>query len=277
MSTPTKKTKKKYTEVDKKRLEEIESLITDPANVARFQDAETASEIRQIATELGLTLTKESGDIPKLVVSLRTIQVDLPAMAKQEQAELAEQLVSRKDELPAIHLACAAVQSPDEDDIASYAIVDGLNRAVVFGDLFNNDYERVWTPGDAGSAEQSAADKAVYVAYRARKAADQVMATLYLTTTYPELDEDRLVASGARLGIAVDVTVDHEHEAAVIQAGTTGYKSIGDRSDSYLAALVEDVDGEEEETDRDLVGEDDSDAVAPDDDTDSDTDADDEE
>lgn len=246
MATPTKKkSKKKYSEADKKRLEEIEALVTERDNVERFQAAETASEIRQIATELGLTLTKESGDIPKLVVSLRTIQVDLPALAKAEQADLAQQLVSRKDELPAIHLACAAVQSPDEDEIASYAVVDGLNRAVIFGDLFNNDYERIWTPGDAESAEQSAADKAVYVAYRARKAADEVMATLYLTTTYPELDVDRLVSSGARMGIAVDVTVDHEHEAAVIQAGTNGYKSISDRSEDYLAALVEPVDADE--------------------------------
>lgn len=248
MATPTqKKSKKKYSEADKKRLEEIETLVTERDNVERFQAAETASEIRQIATELGLTLTKESGDIPKLVVSLRTIQVDLPALAKAEQADLAQQLVSRKDELPAIYLACAAVQSPDEDEIASYAVVDGLNRAVIFGDLFNNDYERIWTPGDAGSAEQSAADKAVYVAYRARKAADEVMATLYLTTTYPELDVDRLVSSGARMGIAVDVTVDHEHEAAVIQAGTNGYKSISDRSEDYLAALVEPVDGDEDD------------------------------
>lgn len=148
------------------------------------------------------------------------------------------------------------MQSPDDDEIATYAVVDGLNRAVIFGDLFNNDYERIWTPGDAASAEQSAADKAVYVAYRARKAANELMATLYLTTTYPDLDVDRLVSSGARMGIAVDVQVDHEHDAAVIQAGTTGYKSLKDRSEDYLAALVEpaDVDeGEDDDDDQDYL------------------------
>lgn len=84
MSTTTRKPKKKYSEADKKRLEAIAALVTQPGNVERFQAPETASEIRQIATDLGLTLTKESGDIPKLVVSLRTIQVDLPALAKAE-------------------------------------------------------------------------------------------------------------------------------------------------------------------------------------------------
>lgn len=250
--TTTKKSKKKYSEADKKRLEEIENLVTAPETVGRFQDAESASEIRDIATELGMTLTKDSGDIPKLVLSLRTIQVDLPAMAKAEQAELAAELVDRKDELPAIHLAAAAIQSDTEDDVASYAVVDAHNRAVVFGDLFDNDYERIWTPGDAGSAEQSAADKAVYVAYRARKAADATMATLFLTTTYPDLDVDRLVASGSRMGIAVDVTVDHEHTAAVNQASTNGFKSISDRSESYLAALVEPA-SQDETTDTDDI------------------------
>lgn len=232
-------TKKKYSEADKKRLEEIENLVTAPEAVSRFQSAESASEIRDIATELGMTLTKESGDIPKLVVSLRTIQVDLPALAKAEQADLAAELVDRKYDLPAIHLAAAAIQSDTEDEVASYAVVDAHNRAVIFGNLFNNDYERIWTPGDAGSAEQSAADKAVYVAYRARKAANATMATLFLTTTYPDLDVDKLVSAGSRMGIAVDVTVDHEHTAAVNQAATNGYKSISDRSEDYLAALVE--------------------------------------
>lgn len=244
--TNTTKKKPQYSDESKARMDEIGQIVNDPANAARFQAAATATEVRDIATECGVTLTKESGDIPKLIVSLRSIGVDLPAMAKQEQADRAADLLDRRSELPAVTLAVAAIQDPDDDASASYAVVDDLNRAVVYGALFDNDYERIWTPGDPGSAEQSAADKAVYIAYRARKAAGLDGVALTLVTTYPDLDTDRLIASGGRLGVAVEVQVDHDHEAAVHQAGMTGYRSLKQVSDDQLAALITD-DGDDDE------------------------------
>lgn len=257
--TPTTDKKPKYTEESKARMENIGQIVNDPANTTRFQQATTATEVRELATECGLTLTKESGDIPKLIVNLRSIGVDLPALAKQEQADRAADLVNRRDELPALTLAAAAIQDPDDDSSASYAVVDDLNRAVVYGALFDNDYERIWTPGDPGSAEQSAADKAVYIAYRARKASGLDGVALTLVTTYPDLDTDALIASGGRLGVAVEIDVDHDHDAAVHQAGMTGYRSLKQVSEDQLAALIDDEPVTDDSADTDDPADEDTD------------------
>lgn len=240
-------TKSKYTAEDKARLEQVQALVNDPGNASRFQEATTATEIREIATGLGIIFAKESGDIPKLIVSLRTVGVDFSALARQEQADRAAALINRKEELPVIRLACAAIQDEEDPSIASYAVVDRFNRAVIYGDLFDNDYERLWTPGDALSAEQSAADKAVFIASRARVAANLDGVFLHLTTTCFELDTDRIMASGGRLGVAVEVECNPEHSAAVVQAGMHGYKSPKQLSTETLAALIEPTDEVDDE------------------------------
>ncbi|MEL4183539.1 hypothetical protein MTQ17_09890 [Corynebacterium bovis] len=83
----------------------------------------------------------------------------------------------------------------------------------------------------------------MYVAFKARQAAGVDEVSLWLTTTFPDLDVGRLRVSAARLGVAVDVTVVDEQTAAVMAAEMPGWRSFKDVSAAELAGLVE-SDGE---------------------------------
>ncbi|MFE1513522.1 hypothetical protein CXF35_00635 [Corynebacterium bovis] len=245
MST-TSTTKTKTNDADNARFNEIEGLVTAPENKARLQAAATAAEVRTIAGELGIDTSDGSRDMGKFIFKLKMIGVDLPAMAKAEAAarraeaaQAGEALACRADGLPVVRLWSAAVESgEDAESTGAFAIVDAEGAAVWYGS-FHPRFEKIRTPGDLVSAEQSAADKAVYAAYRARKAAGVDEVALWLTATCPDLDVASLRAAGGRLGVAVDVTVDDADLSAVEMAQMPGWRAIKDVSDAELARLVD--------------------------------------
>lgn len=238
-------TKKSRTnDADNARFNEIEGLVTTPDNKQRLIAAESATEIREIAGELGIDTSRDSKDMGKFIYKLRIIGVDFPAMAKAEAAERragladkADQLAERSDDLPIVRLWSAAVEDA-ADGSGAFAILDAEGTAVWYG-AFSSRFEKIRTAGDLLSAEQSAADKAVYAASKARVAAGVDEITLWLTTTCPDLDENRLKASGARLSVAVDITVDDADTDAVVMAETPGWRNLKNVTDDELAALVE--------------------------------------
>lgn len=253
-------TKKKTNDVDNARFNEIEGLVTTPDNKQRLLAAESATQIREVADELGIDTSRDSKDMGKFIYKLKIIGVDFPAMAKAEAAERragladkADQLAQRSDELPVVRLWSAAVEDAT-DGSGAFGIVDAEGTAIWYG-AFSNRFEKIRTAGDLVSAEQSAADKAVYAASKAREAAGVDEVALWLTTTCPDLDETRLKASGARLGVAVDVTVDDDDTDAVVMAETPGWRNLKNVTDEELSGLVE-TDNETTDTSDDAASED---------------------
>ena len=126
----------------------------------------------------------------------------------------------------------------DRDDEASFAITDDEGTALWFG-RFSSKFERIRKEGDLVSAEQSAADKAVYAAATARKALGIDNIALWLTTSCPDLDEDSLRVAGARQGVALSITVDQDADKALFMAQMGGFRNLRDVPETELAALVE--------------------------------------
>lgn len=252
MTTSTKKSK--TSAADNDRFNEIDALITTPANKERLVAAKSADELRALADELGVDTGRDSSDMGKFIHKLKVIGVDFVAMAKADAAERragladkAEAMADRADDLPFVRLWSGAVEN-EEDASGAYGIVDADGTAIWYGS-FSTRFEKIRKAGDLISAEQSAADKAVYAASKVREAAELEEISLWLTTTCPELDESALKTSGARLGVAVDITVDDEDESAVRMAEAPGYRSLKNVTTEELKALVEtesetdDVDG----------------------------------
>ena len=229
---------------DSARFDEITALITAPEVRMRLQGAATTDQIREIAGELGVD--PQGRDMGKFISVLKLIGVDVIAMIHDEAAArraklalVASDLDARAGCLPQVRLISAAVESgEDEASTGAFAVVAASGVVVWYGG-FHPDYERVRTPGDLVSAEQSAADKAVYVAYKARQAAGVDEVGLVVTTTCPELDVHSLRISGARLGVAVGVVVDDEDLVAVHAAEMPGWRGLKDVPDEELAGLVE--------------------------------------
>ncbi|WP_125172675.1 hypothetical protein [Corynebacterium bovis] len=233
-------------DADSARFNEIEGLVTAPETKARLQAATTASEVRAIAAELGVNTSSHSRDMGKFIFKLKMIGVDLPAMAKAEAAarraeaaQAGEALACRAGGLPVVRLWSAAVESgEDAESTGAFAIVDAEGAAVWYGS-FHPRFEKIRVAGDLVSAEQSAADKAVYVAYRARAAAGVDEVALWLTSTCPELDVAALRAAGGRLGVAVDVSVDDADLSAVEMAQMPGWRALKDVAEEELVRLVD--------------------------------------
>ncbi|MEL4211877.1 hypothetical protein [Corynebacterium bovis] len=242
-------TMSKTHDADAARFAEIDGVITTPENKARLQAAQTATQVRDIAGSLGIDTSEGSRDMGKFIYLLRKIGVDFVGLARDEaaarrakRAEAAEELTCRAGGLPRVRLWSAAVESgEDAESTGAFAVVDAAGAVVWYGS-FHPDYERIRQAGDLVSAEQSAADKAVYVAYRARQAVGVGEVGLVVTTTCPELDVHSLRLSGARLGVAVEVVVDDENLVAVHAAEMPGWRGLKDVPDEELAGLVEAVD-----------------------------------
>lgn len=245
MST-TSTTRTKTNDADSARFNEIEGLVTAPENKARLQAAATAAEVRTIAGELGIDTSDGSRDMGKFIFKLKVIGVDLPAMARAEAAQrradaaaAGEALADRAGGLPVVRLWSAAVESgEDAESTGAFAVVDAEGTAIWYGS-FHPRFEKIRIPGDLVSAEQSAADKAVYAAYRVRSAAGVDEVALWLTATCPDLDVAALRTAGGRLGVAVDVSVDDADLSAVEMAQMPGWRAIKDVSDAELARLVD--------------------------------------
>lgn len=82
--------------------------------------------------------------------------------------------------------------------------------------------EMGYTEGDPVSAEQSAADKAIWIAGKAVALARAETGRITLGVTHPELDVDELKRAGVRNNVAVDIVFE-EDSSAVSMAATPGF------------------------------------------------------
>lgn len=214
--------------------QEVKDIVAEHLSDLKDMDH---TEIKDFATEHGL-MTKNS--FPKLKTVLKTKGINYEALREQASQQREQELEERAETLaddaaqgPEMSLASAAVEHEGQ---ASFAVVDDEKQAVWYGRLFDDD--RIWTAGDPASAEQSAADKAVWIAGKALKQHGTEAGRLVLSVTHPDLDTDALVKAGVRHN--VDVTVRFEDDnAAVDMAQTPGYQKWQEYD---LAQLIEEDD-----------------------------------
>lgn len=219
---------------DSQRWAEIESLVQE--HKAALKAMTSHKQINDFAEQHAL-MTRE--DFPKLKHCLLKIGVRYDVLREQARQEWEESLEEKAQELatktdgPVVCLWTAAAESDDGD--GSFAVVDVEDTPVWYGSFFRDD--RIRVAGDLISAEQSAADKAIWVAHKAFEAAGVADGRLLITTTCPDLDIAALRVSGARFNMGVDVMVDDTDSRAIDMAEAPGYKRW---QDNDLAALVED-------------------------------------
>ena len=222
------------------RWDEIDAILAQ--HKKRLQAAETHIDLREFAKEQGLDNADDFGKYKYCLkkigvdyVELRTIGME---QRNQELESRAEELATQATSAPVVRLWCAAVEDTDSGQ-GSYAILDGDGAALWYGKFFEGDKRAIRTAGDQASAEQDVADKCVYVAGKARELAGEDVATVWIHTNYPELDLAPLRIAGARHGVAVEVIVDSDDQAALEMASMPGFKRISDNLDQALIDLLE--------------------------------------
>ena len=218
----------------KQRWTEIENLIAE--HKAELKGVTSHRELNSFAEKHSL-MTKE--DFPKFKHCLLKIGVRYDQLRAVAVEEFEAILHARAKELekvtdgPTVCLWSGAVE---ERTAAAFAVVDFDDVPVWYGKFFDDD--RVRVAGDLISAEQSAADKAVWLAHKALEAAGRKQGRVLITTTCPDLDIAALRVTGARFNLGVEVHVDDTDLRAVEMAEAPGYKRW---QDNDLADLVEDA------------------------------------
>lgn len=198
--------------------QEVKDLVAQHADELKEM---THADIKTFAKEHGL-MTKSG--FPKLKTVLKTKGVDYEALRdeagekrRQELDARAETIESDAHKGPTFTLHSAAIEDGGQ---ASFAVTDTQAQAVWYGKLFDDD--RIWSSGDPVSAEQSAADKAIWIAGKAVALAGAEAGKLTLGVTHPELDVDELKRAGVRNNVAVEIVFE-EDSSAVSMAATPGF------------------------------------------------------
>lgn len=221
------------------RFDEIDELLA--AHKDELKAADDHEQLKDFAKEHDLF---SKADFGKYKHCLKKLGIDYNRLRDETFAARDAERAAELDDLPAnaplVRLWAAASEN-DDGTSAAYAICDDQEDAVWYGQFFDDD--RLRTPGDPISAEQSVADKAVWVAGKALAAAGHTAGRVEIFTTCPDLDTDALQATGARHGVAVSIVVDDD-ERAVVMSEVPGYKRW---QDTDLATLVTvDEEGEDD-------------------------------
>lgn len=219
-------------QAEKDRWAEIDAVIAE--NKAELKAAESHDVLREFAKTQGWDNAADFGkyksSLRKIGVSYDDLRAETFAKRDQEAAATLEELDSSA---PQVELWSAAVVDGKR---GAFALVDEEDEAVWYGNFFQDD--RIFN-GDLISGEQSAADKAVWVAHKAFEARNIETGRLFLHTTCPDLDIAALKAAGVRLHVAVEIEVDQD-ERAVRMAEAPGFKRYQDHDLAALVATEED-------------------------------------
>ncbi|HAT6526223.1 TPA: hypothetical protein JAK05_002224 [Corynebacterium striatum] len=223
------------------RFNEIENLVTSAEYKEQFKAAETTAELREIAAQAGVD-TDDRSDMGKFIHKLKILGIDYKAMSATEreerqarQQEDAAELAENSGQGTRLDVWTGAVESENADK-GAFALVDETGEAIWFGSFFDND--QIYTPGDIGSAEQSAAEKAVYLARKVQEETGVEIIDLHIHTEYPDLDVDQLrlrgVAKDSKVAVTVDVDPTDERASNVARMG--GFRSL---KNVDFAALID--------------------------------------
>lgn len=222
------------TETDKKRWAHIDEVLAE--HKAELQAATTHTPLREFATAQGWDnrsdFSKFKHSLRKLGIDYNQLREDATAEQEYQLADKAEALAEDIDEMEVLEVSTAALEDESTGQ-ASYAITDAAGAALWYGKFFDDDRTR--TAGDLVSAEQSVAEKAVFLASKVKQDAGLNRLHVAITTTCPDLDTRALAARGARDDVAVTVTVDDDDTRALDIAELPGYQRW---KDNDLAGLI---------------------------------------
>lgn len=233
---------------DNERFQELEALVTDAGNKKELKELETATDILDWGANRGVD-TLDRSDLGKYTHKLKLIGLDVKTMWAEEKSERQEAKLTKLDEIageiPRVDLWTAAVEAGDEHKAlpARFAVVDATGEALWYGDFHPED--RVRVPGDPDTAEQSVAEKGIFLASLAHQAVELDGVRLRLHTQHPELDTDRLRNEGVYKDgmVAVDVVVD-EDDRAEVMCGLGGYRALKHVDLATVIDANEDTDDE---------------------------------
>ena len=228
------------TKKDRERWAHIEEIIAE--NKVELKAATSHEPLKAFAEANGLM---NRSDFPKFKHSLRKIGVNYDALRDEAMQAYNDELDARAADIddqareaPSVTLWTAAVEG--DDGSGAFAVVDEEDTAIWYGRFFDDDRTRV--AGDPVSAEQSAAEKAVWLAGKALAEAGYPLGRVRIHTTCHELDVDALRAAGVRSSVAVSVVVDPDDLRAVAMAEAPGFQRW---QDADLLGLVDDGAGED--------------------------------
>lgn len=220
------------------RFNEIDQLIAE--NKATLKAAENHRELTQFAKDNGIDTAQDFGKfkflLRKIGINYDELREETLARATAELADKADDLDEQAADAPVVRLWCAAVED-ESTGTGSYAILDSEDSAIWYGKFFD-DPKTIRKKGDQASAEQDVADKCVYVAGKAAQAAEEELVRLWLHTNYPELDKAPLRATGARMGVSVEIVVT-EDDTAEQMAKVPGYRAFKSVPKEELKELLE--------------------------------------
>jgi hypothetical protein len=165
----------------------------------------------------------------------RKIGIDYDSIREEaSRLRLAEMNAEAAAGVPVIHLSAAGI-----DEVNSYAVCDAEGAVLWYGTFHERD--RHYRKGNQVSADTSAANKAIFLASKARQLAKTDLARLHLTLTNPHVDTGQLIreATSWRLLLDIEIHDDPTNPPAAVQwCETPGFQ---DWKEADLAALVEDT------------------------------------
>lgn len=191
-----------------------EQAVTDGAD--QLRTATTHRDIRAWAQDAGVA-TKRLW--PKVKTELRKqLDIDYDQLREDTVTAEAAEVDAAAADAPVIELFCAG-----DDEVATYAVCAVHDdHESWYGQFHEKDI--VYRPGDELSAERSAADKAIYLAGKAREKAGLDTVRLILHTSHHELSIDQLAATASRHRVSLTIEVTDQNPAIAL-CRAPGYRT----------------------------------------------------
>ncbi len=191
-----------------------ERAVTDGAE--QLKAAKDHRQIRAWATEAGVA-TKALW--PKVKTELRKqLDIDYDQIRADTVAAEAADIQTAAKDAPVIELFCAG-----DDEVASYAVCAVADdHESWYGEFHAKDV--IYRAGDELSAERSAADKAIYLAGKAREKAGLDTVRLIVHTSHHDLTTEDLSATASRHRVAVSIELTDQNPAIAL-CRAPGYRT----------------------------------------------------
>ncbi|TSD93492.1 hypothetical protein FOV72_19725 [Gordonia rubripertincta] len=188
--------------------------------------AEHAETLRSAATHRDIRAWAEKHELVDPASQWVKVKTELRKQHDIDYDQLRSDTLARESEA----LAASAADAPEivlcvagDTEVGSFAVCPPDNdRESWYGEYHPKD--RIYVDGDELSAEKSAADKAVFLAGKAREALGADSVRLTILTTHPDLAADDLAAAANRARVVL--SVEHtETNPAVALTRAPGYRT----------------------------------------------------
>lgn len=153
---------------------------------------------------------------PKVKAELRKqLGLDYDELRRSTRRTMADELAAAASNARTIHLCCAG-----DEEVGTFAVTDHAGDDAWYGDFFDRD-----GVADQTSADIAAANKAIYLAGKAREYAGLDVVGLRLTLSNHHVDLDALLGSAIKHRVHVVIDLTDGHNPALDQCREPGYRS----------------------------------------------------